>query len=176
MWRGRCWACRRAARRGAPSRAGTNARCPARSPRPTELRPFARLPRSHRASPQARGAAVSGSSTLSASTRGYAAEAGSEVRARGRRVNARGSAPIKKTRRAPRAGRRAAAPLPPIESPCTAPPNAARRRRPQMTVRDALNSALDEEMARDGKVFIMGEEVGEYQGAYKARPPPPARR
>jgi pyruvate dehydrogenase E1 component beta subunit len=36
-----------------------------------------------------------------------------------------------------------------------------------MTVRDALNSALDEELARDDKVFIMGEEVGEYQGAYK---------
>ena len=29
----------------------------------------------------------------------------------------------------------------------------------QMTVRDALNSALDEEMARDDKVFLMGEEV-----------------
>ncbi|XP_020581403.1 pyruvate dehydrogenase E1 component subunit beta, mitochondrial isoform X1 [Phalaenopsis equestris] len=37
----------------------------------------------------------------------------------------------------------------------------------QMTVRDALNSALDEEMAADPKVFLMGEEVGEYQGAYK---------
>lgn len=36
-----------------------------------------------------------------------------------------------------------------------------------MTVRDALNSALDEEMSADPKVFIMGEEVGEYQGAYK---------
>lgn len=29
----------------------------------------------------------------------------------------------------------------------------------QMTVRDALNSALDEEMSSDSKVFIMGEEV-----------------
>ncbi|GBG76843.1 hypothetical protein CBR_g23058 [Chara braunii] len=37
----------------------------------------------------------------------------------------------------------------------------------QMTVRDALNSAIDEEMAADIKVFIMGEEVAEYQGAYK---------
>lgn len=36
-----------------------------------------------------------------------------------------------------------------------------------MTVRDALNSALDDEMERDDKVFIMGEEVAEYQGAYK---------
>ena len=29
----------------------------------------------------------------------------------------------------------------------------------QMSVRDAINSALDEEMARDSKVFILGEEV-----------------
>lgn len=28
-----------------------------------------------------------------------------------------------------------------------------------MTVRDALNSALDEEMSADSKVFLMGEEV-----------------
>ncbi|KDP22564.1 hypothetical protein JCGZ_26395 [Jatropha curcas] len=37
----------------------------------------------------------------------------------------------------------------------------------EMTVRDALNSALDEEMSADPKVVLMGEEVGEYQGAYK---------
>lgn len=37
----------------------------------------------------------------------------------------------------------------------------------QMTVRDALNSALDEEMERDEKVFILGEEVAQYDGAYK---------
>ncbi|KAL9263546.1 Pyruvate dehydrogenase E1 component subunit beta-1, mitochondrial-like protein [Drosera capensis] len=37
----------------------------------------------------------------------------------------------------------------------------------EITVREALNTALDEEMAADPKVFIMGEEVGEYQGAYK---------
>ncbi|KAG6413198.1 hypothetical protein SASPL_125905 [Salvia splendens] len=37
----------------------------------------------------------------------------------------------------------------------------------KMTVRDAINSALDEEMSADPKVFMMGEEVGEYQGAYK---------
>jgi pyruvate dehydrogenase E1 component beta subunit len=36
-----------------------------------------------------------------------------------------------------------------------------------MTVREAINSAIDEEMARDEKVFIMGEEVAQYQGAYK---------
>ncbi|RZC42310.1 pyruvate dehydrogenase E1 component subunit beta, mitochondrial [Asbolus verrucosus] len=37
----------------------------------------------------------------------------------------------------------------------------------QMTVRDALNSALDEEMSRDERVFIIGEEVAQYDGAYK---------
>uniref|UniRef100_A0A7R9VDY4 Pyruvate dehydrogenase E1 component subunit beta n=1 Tax=Chlamydomonas euryale TaxID=1486919 RepID=A0A7R9VDY4_9CHLO len=37
----------------------------------------------------------------------------------------------------------------------------------EMTVRDALNSALDEELEKDDKVYILGEEVGEYQGAYK---------
>lgn len=36
-----------------------------------------------------------------------------------------------------------------------------------MTVREALNSALDEEMERDEDVFMMGEEVAQYQGAYK---------
>ncbi|XP_038054405.1 pyruvate dehydrogenase E1 component subunit beta, mitochondrial-like [Patiria miniata] len=37
----------------------------------------------------------------------------------------------------------------------------------QMTVRDALNAALDEELGRDEKVYIMGEEVALYDGAYK---------
>jgi pyruvate dehydrogenase E1 component beta subunit len=37
----------------------------------------------------------------------------------------------------------------------------------QMTVRDALRDAMAEEMRRDGDVFVMGEEVAEYQGAYK---------
>jgi pyruvate dehydrogenase E1 component beta subunit len=36
-----------------------------------------------------------------------------------------------------------------------------------MTMRDALNQALKEELARDENVFLMGEEVAEYQGAYK---------
>lgn len=36
-----------------------------------------------------------------------------------------------------------------------------------MTMRDALNLALKEELARDTSVFLMGEEVAEYQGAYK---------
>ena len=35
------------------------------------------------------------------------------------------------------------------------------------TVREALRDAMAEEMRRDGTVFLMGEEVAEYQGAYK---------
>ena len=35
------------------------------------------------------------------------------------------------------------------------------------TVREALRDAMAEEMRRDPDVFLMGEEVGEYQGAYK---------
>ena len=38
---------------------------------------------------------------------------------------------------------------------------------PTLTYRDALNQALREEMQRDPDVFLMGEEVGVYQGAYK---------
>ena len=37
----------------------------------------------------------------------------------------------------------------------------------EIAVRDALNQAIDEEMERDDTVFIMGEEVAEYEGAYK---------
>ena len=38
---------------------------------------------------------------------------------------------------------------------------------PTITYRDALNQALREEMQRDDRVFLMGEEVAVYQGAYK---------
>ncbi|WP_029917044.1 pyruvate dehydrogenase complex E1 component subunit beta [Caulobacter sp. UNC358MFTsu5.1] len=37
----------------------------------------------------------------------------------------------------------------------------------KITVRDALRDAMAEEMRRDDKVFLMGEEVAQYQGAYK---------
>jgi len=37
----------------------------------------------------------------------------------------------------------------------------------RITVRDALRDAMAEEMRRDDSVFLMGEEVAEYQGAYK---------
>jgi pyruvate dehydrogenase E1 component beta subunit len=38
---------------------------------------------------------------------------------------------------------------------------------PMIEMREALNQALKEEMIRDEKVFILGEEVAEYNGAYK---------
>src|SRR3979411_2830690 len=38
---------------------------------------------------------------------------------------------------------------------------------PRMSYREALNQAMSEEMERDPNVFLMGEEVGHYQGAYK---------
>ncbi len=36
-----------------------------------------------------------------------------------------------------------------------------------VSMREALRQAIDEEMARDDRVFLMGEEVAQYQGAYK---------
>ena len=36
-----------------------------------------------------------------------------------------------------------------------------------LTVRDALNQALDEEIEKDERVFLLGEEVAQYDGAYK---------
>lgn len=38
---------------------------------------------------------------------------------------------------------------------------------PRMSYREALNQAMSEEMERDPSIFLMGEEVGHYQGAYK---------
>ena len=38
---------------------------------------------------------------------------------------------------------------------------------PLITMREALNQAIREELARDERVFLMGEEVAEYDGAYK---------
>lgn len=39
----------------------------------------------------------------------------------------------------------------------------------QLSVRDALNQAMDEEMENDDRVFILGEEVAQYDGAYKVK-------
>jgi pyruvate dehydrogenase E1 component beta subunit len=63
-----------------------------------------------------------------------------------------------------------------MEHPAPAAPAAARDLAPDwpadapmksMTVREALRDAMAEEMRRDETVFLMGEEVAEYQGAYK---------
>jgi pyruvate dehydrogenase E1 component beta subunit len=66
---------------------------------------------------------------------------------------------------------------PPRPSPSSPPAVAPRRPPPAepeysgqtrtMTVREALRDAMAEEMRRDNTVFLLGEEVGEYQGAYK---------
>jgi pyruvate dehydrogenase E1 component beta subunit len=77
----------------------------------------------------------------------------------------------------------AAAPAPaPVAAPAATVPAAARSEIPaydatsevpagtemvKMTVREALRDAMAEEMRRDADVFVMGEEVAEYQGAYK---------
>jgi len=58
----------------------------------------------------------------------------------------------------------AAAPAPAAAAPA---PAAAPVKTTMVTVREALNSAMDEELARDETVFLMGEEVAEYNGAYK---------
>jgi pyruvate dehydrogenase E1 component beta subunit len=65
-------------------------------------------------------------------------------------------------------------PSPPAQAPAPAQPAApAEPDWPEgtemkpMTVREALREAMAEEMRADDTVFLMGEEVGEYQGAYK---------
>jgi pyruvate dehydrogenase E1 component beta subunit len=84
------------------------------------------------------------------------------------------------------AGKRAPAAKAPQETPAKAPPRSSppsatstvtRRAVPleteytgkttTMTVREALRDAMVEEMRRDDTVFLIGEEVAEYQGAYK---------
>ena len=67
-----------------------------------------------------------------------------------------------------------AAPAPAAPAPVAAPAPAAIAAAPEwtgatvtLTVREALRDAMAEEMRRDPDVFLMGEEVAEYQGAYK---------
>ena len=52
--------------------------------------------------------------------------------------------------------------------------SARRHRDGHQTIREALRDAMAEEMRRDADVFLMGEEVAEYQGAYKVTPGPAA--
>jgi pyruvate dehydrogenase E1 component beta subunit len=60
-----------------------------------------------------------------------------------------------------------AAPAAPEARPAADPDIPAGTEMVQTTVREALRDAMAEEMRRDKDVFIMGEEVAEYQGAYK---------
>ncbi len=61
----------------------------------------------------------------------------------------------------------AAAPVAPKFEAATDPDLPAGVEMVEMTVRQALNEAMAEEMRRDKDIFLMGEEVAEYQGAYK---------
>jgi pyruvate dehydrogenase E1 component beta subunit len=75
----------------------------------------------------------------------------------------------------PAAPQPAPAEKPTAEAQPAAPPRtrpAAKQEAPggdtvSLTVREALRDAMAEEMRRDARVFLMGEEVAEYQGAYK---------
>ena len=59
----------------------------------------------------------------------------------------------------------------PYETPATLAPNpdpiVSNGNMQSVTLREALRDAMAEEMRRDDRVFVMGEEVAEYQGAYK---------
>jgi pyruvate dehydrogenase E1 component beta subunit len=92
------------------------------------------------------------------------------------------AAPAKQERAAesaPPAAESKSAPAPKDESPApqvTVAPKALAEPDPEvpagtemvtMTIREALRDAMAEEMRRDPDVFLMGEEVAEYQGAYK---------
>jgi pyruvate dehydrogenase E1 component beta subunit len=74
---------------------------------------------------------------------------------------------------APPAGKSPPAPpLPPVAAPAVVtaqsePEIAAAGEHVTQTMREALRDAMAEEMRRDGDVFLMGEEVAQYQGAYK---------
>ncbi|MDP3163125.1 MAG: pyruvate dehydrogenase complex E1 component subunit beta [Reyranella sp.] len=78
---------------------------------------------------------------------------------------------------APAAAPKAEAPAAPVLAASAAPPAPAvssvaaepewKGKTVHITVREALRDAMAEEMRKDGKVFLMGEEVAQYQGAYK---------
>ncbi|MHC2251279.1 pyruvate dehydrogenase complex E1 component subunit beta [Bradyrhizobium embrapense] len=83
-------------------------------------------------------------------------------------------APQPKAAEAPAAEAKAEAPQPAAKTPATPvsealpdPEIPAGTEMVTQTIREALRDAMAEEMRRDGDVFIMGEEVAEYQGAYK---------
>ncbi len=79
--------------------------------------------------------------------------------------------PAKAEQPAPQVNRAPSPPLPAAPSqprpPEPEPDVPAGTEMATMTVREALRDAMAEEMRRDKDVFVMGEEVAEYQGAYK---------
>ncbi len=81
------------------------------------------------------------------------------------------AAPAQATGEPEKAAPQAATPAPagPISAASTFadPEIAAGTPMKKITVRDALRDAMAEEMRRDDRVFLMGEEVAQYQGAYK---------
>jgi len=78
------------------------------------------------------------------------------------------AAPAPVAMAAPAVATPAPAPAPaPVAQADTSPDWPAGTEMKTMTVREALREAMSEEMRRDETVFLMGEEVGEYQGAYK---------
>jgi len=78
-------------------------------------------------------------------------------------------APAPKAEAAPAKAEAAPAPRKPVEAKTTVkdPALPAGTEYVKTTVREALRDAMAEEMRRDERVFVMGEEVAEYQGAYK---------
>ncbi|MEM8700900.1 MAG: pyruvate dehydrogenase complex E1 component subunit beta [Pseudomonadota bacterium] len=83
-------------------------------------------------------------------------------------IDAAASAPAAAPAAAPEAPSAPAAPAAPVVSePAEDPEIPAGTAMKNSTVREALRDAMAEEMRRDADVFVMGEEVAEYQGAYK---------
>jgi pyruvate dehydrogenase E1 component beta subunit len=81
-------------------------------------------------------------------------------------------APAAEAQEAPKAEPAAAAkeeiaPAKPKSEPKTDPEVPSGTNMKSVTVREALRDAMAEEMRRDERVFVMGEEVAQYQGAYK---------
>lgn len=95
------------------------------------------------------------------------------IAAEGEDVSAASAAPAPKAASAPAAAEASAPAAPAVVSTPAATPVAEEPEYPagtefvSQTVREALRDAMAEEMRRDETVFVMGEEVAEYQGAYK---------
>jgi pyruvate dehydrogenase E1 component beta subunit len=92
-------------------------------------------------------------------------EEGESVSAAPAPVAAAAAAPAPTPAAAPVAAAPVAAPAAPVAD--RSPDWPAGTAMKTMTVREALREAMAEEMTRDEDVYLMGEEVGEYQGAYK---------